>query len=99
MRYKMAQDSLQQATEDFQKAKTTALADWKQDVADHLTTDPFWQWATTNAPMYSQALAAMNGASAACAAAAAAIQGNEAFLVGQYQNAMASALGGNSIPG
>lgn len=99
LRYKNAQDSLVQATADFQKAKTVALKDWKQDVSDGLTTDPFWQWATTNAPAYSQALAAMNGASAACAAAAMAIQGTEATLVGQYQNALASALGGNSAPG
>ncbi|KAI9685687.1 MAG: hypothetical protein M1822_004247 [Bathelium mastoideum] len=99
VRYKNAQDALTSATNNFITAKTNALAAWKSDTTNSLTTDPFWTWVGTNAPAYTQAQLAMNGASADCATAAAAIQGQNAAQVGAMQNAINQAVGGNPVAG
>ncbi|EXF84414.1 hypothetical protein CFIO01_02729 [Colletotrichum fioriniae PJ7] len=99
LQYNDAQRAAQAAQKSYQDVKYTAIAAWKQDVTDQITSDSFPQWCIQNYPKLTWAQTSSRAATAAAAAASSALDDPMAPIVSQYQSSLNAANGITAIPG
>ncbi|KAJ4123177.1 hypothetical protein NW768_009705 [Fusarium equiseti] len=89
VRYNDAQEKARKALEYFTNTKMEAMSAYNAERNDGITSDQFSMWAQ----------AANDAATANCAAAAAAMSGPKAAMVGRYMSALNTANGLMTVPG
>ncbi|KAK7402435.1 hypothetical protein QQX98_011824 [Neonectria punicea] len=99
VRYNDAQAKATSAQTYFTNTQIAAIGAYKVEVAAELTTLPFSVWVVQNYPQLAAAQNANSAASAVLAAAAAAMDGPMASIVGQYQSNLTVAKSLGLVPG